>query len=74
MYICIINPGTQAESYSNRFVCVCVCVFLNNLCNGLLLKILGHCKGKSTLGLLRDSSDLQENSSMEKIQSCKVEK
>ena len=65
------------EGYSNWFVCVCVvCVVCvpTNLCNGLRLKILGHCEGKSTLDLLRDSSDLKENSSMENIQSCKVKK
>ena len=57
----------------------CVCVFLclcvtANLCNGLLLKILDHCYGKSTLGLLQDSSDLRENSLRAKIQLFKVKK
>ena len=44
-------------------VCVCVCVTAN-LCNSILLYIVGPCEGKNTLSLVRKSSDLQENSSM----------
>ena len=52
-------------------MCACVCVTAI-LCNGILLKILGHCEGKNTLSLVQESSDLQENSSMAEILQSKV--
>ena len=55
------------------YVCVCVCVTAN-LCNGVLLKIHGPCERKNTLSLVRESSDLQENSSMAEILQSKVKK
>ena len=52
---------------------VCVCVTAN-LCNGIIFKILGPCEGKNTLSLVRESRDLQENSSMAEILQSKVKK
>ena len=53
---------------------MCVCVVTANLCNGILLKILGPCKGKNTSSLLQELSDLQENSLMAEILQSKVKK
>ena len=54
-----------------QFVCVCVRV-IANLCNGILLKIVGPCEGKNTLILVRESSDFKENSSMANVLQSKV--
>ena len=68
------NYHFESIGYSNRFrrfVCVCVRV-IANLCNGILLKIVGPCEGKNTLILVRESSDFKENSSMANVLQSKV--
>ena len=56
-------------------VCVCVCVWVTaNVCNDLLFKIIGKFVWKCTLVLVRDSSNLWDNSSMAEIRQSKVSK
>ena len=66
-YLCV--GCTQVNCY--HLICVCVTA---NLCNGIIFKILGPCEGKNTLSLVRESKDLQENSSMAEILQSKVKK